>query len=212
VQRTWWVLPFTGGAPPLGPSRARRCHRRCSRRPGAHSLLDPAGHNGKPDVPLTRYRVGPHFASPAATGQITSWQSLGHAPWDQDTLYVGKGPRVVVAGPASETALVRQGFVVSVSGNAAVRNPWLTPVKQPPGWPPRFLGARVFQLPGPGTTQVDAASAGSIADGSTGGCQRGRSGLREIPGACTIVPRIVPIAPKSPLNPHRRDRRGGRCC
>ena len=166
---------------------------------GAHSPLDPADHNGKPDVPLTRYRIGLHFAGPAATGQITSWQSLDHAPWDQGTLYVRKGPHVVVAGPAGDSALVdqtvpiaeaaadydiglvnhvnfqdlaqQQGFVVFVSSDAAVRNHWLTPVKQPSGWPPRFLGAQVFQLPGPGTTQVDAASAGSIADGSTGGAR-----------------------------------------
>jgi hypothetical protein len=60
---------------------------------------------------------------------------------------------------------------VFVSGNASVRSHWLTPVKQPSGWPPRFLGAQVFQLPGPGATQVDATSAGSIADGSTGGAR-----------------------------------------
>jgi hypothetical protein len=166
---------------------------------GAHSPLDPADHNGKPDVPLTRYRIGLHFASPTATGQIISWQSLDHAPWDQGTLYVRKGPHVVVAGPAGESALVdqtvpiaeaaadydiglvnhvnfqdlnqQQGFVVFVSGNASVRSHWLTPVKQPSGWPPRFLGAQVFQLPGPGATQVDATSAGSIADGSTGGAR-----------------------------------------
>ncbi len=167
---------------------------------GAHSPLDPADHNGKPDVPLTRYRIGLHFASPTATGQITSWQSLDDAPWDSRAgLYVRKDTHVVVAGLPGDSALVdqtlpiaetaaaydiglvnhvnpqdlaqQQGFVVFVSGNAAVRSHWLTPVKQPSGWPPRFLGAQVFQLPGPGTTQVDAASAGSIADGSTGGAR-----------------------------------------
>jgi hypothetical protein len=65
----------------------------------------------------------------------------------------------------------QQGFVVFVSGNAAVRNHWLTPVKQPSGWPPRFLEAQVFQLPGPGVTPVDASGAGSVADGSTGGAR-----------------------------------------
>jgi hypothetical protein len=206
--KTWWdnlqAIGFTTGA--VIPT-ARHDVVRVDRKgdgstvvlAGAHSPLDPADHNGKPDVPLTRYRIGLHFAGPAATGQITSWQSLDHAPWDQGTLYVRKGPHVVVAGPAGDSALVdqtvpiaeaaadydiglvnhvnfqdlaqQQGFVVFVSSDAAVRNHWLTPVKQPSGWPPRFLGAQVFQLPGPGTTQVDAASAGSIADGSTGGAR-----------------------------------------
>jgi hypothetical protein len=206
--KTWWdnlqAIGFTTGA--VIPT-ARHDVVRVDRKgdgstvvlAGAHSPLDPADHNGKPDVPLTRYRIGLHFAGPAAIGQITSWQSLDHAPWDQGTLYVRKGPHVVVAGPAGDSALVdqtvpiaeaaadydiglvnhvnfqdlaqQQGFVVFVSSDAAVRNHWLTPVKQPSGWPPRFLGAQVFQLPGPGTTQVDAASAGSIADGSTGGAR-----------------------------------------
>ncbi len=166
---------------------------------GAHSPLDPAGNQGRPDVPLTRYRIGLHFARPGATGQITSWRSLDHAPWDTGTLYVRKGPHVVVAGPAGESAVVdqsvpvaeaaadydiglvnhvnfqdldgQQGFVVFVSGQAATRNSWLTPVRQPSAWPPRFLGAQVFQLPGPGSTPVDATGAGSISDGSTGGAR-----------------------------------------
>ena len=167
---------------------------------GAHSPLDPADHNGKPDVPLARYRIGLHFTGPNATGQITSWQPLDDAPWDSRAgLYVRKDTHVVVAGLPGDSALVdqtlpiaetaaaydiglvnhvnpqdlaqQQGFVVFVSGNAAVRNHWLTPVKQPSGWPPRFLAARVFQLPGPGTTPVDATSAGSIADGTTGGAR-----------------------------------------
>jgi hypothetical protein len=167
---------------------------------GAHSPLDPADHNGKPDVPLTRYRIGLRFASPTATGQITSWQPLDDAPWDSRAgLYVRKDTHVVVAGLPGDSALVdqtvpiaeaaadydlglvnhvnpqdlaqQQGFVVFVSGNAAARNHWLTPAKQPSGWPPRFLAARVFQLPGPGTTPVDATSAGNIADGTTGGAR-----------------------------------------
>ena len=166
---------------------------------GVHSPLDPSDNKGKPDVPLTRYRIGLHFARPGATGQITSWQSLDHAPWDTGTLYVRKGPHVVVAGPAAESAVVdqtvpvaeaaadydidlvnhvnfqdldgQQGFVVFVSGSAVTRSSWLTPVKQPSAWPPRFLGAQVFQLPGPGSTQVDATSAGSISDGSAGGAR-----------------------------------------
>jgi len=159
-----------------------------------------ADHSGKPDVPLARYRIGLHFAGPTATGQITSWQPLDDAPWDSRTgLYVRKAEHVVVAGLPGDSALVdqtlpiaetaaaydiglvnhvnfqdlaqQQGFVVFVSGNAVVRNHWLTPVKQPSGWPPRFLEAQVFQLPGPGVTPVDASGAGSIADGSTGGAR-----------------------------------------
>jgi hypothetical protein len=206
--RSWWdnlqAIGFTTGAViPTASHDMVRVDRRGDGTAvvlaGAHSPLDPADHNGKPDVPLTRYRIGLHFASPTATGQITSWQPLDHAPWDQGTLYVRKGPHVVVAGPAGESALVdqtvpiaeaaadydiglvnhvnfqdlaqQQGFVVFVSGHAAVRNHWLTPVKQPAGWPPRFLGAQVFQLPGPGVTPVDELGAGSIADGSTGGAR-----------------------------------------
>ena len=45
--------------------------------------------------------------SPAATGQITSWQPLGDAPWDQGTrLYVRKTTHVVVAGLPGDSALV----------------------------------------------------------------------------------------------------------
>jgi len=208
AMRTWWdnlkAIGFTTGA--VIPT-ARHDLVRVDRHgngtavvlAGVHSPLDPSDSKGKPDVALTRYRVGLHFASPGATGQITSWQSLDHAPWDTGTLYVRKGPHVVVAGQAAESAVVdqtvpvaeaaadydiglvnhvnfqdldgQQGFVVFVSGSAATRNRWLTPVKQPSAWPPRFLNAQVFQLPGPGSTQVDATSAGSIADGSTGGAR-----------------------------------------
>jgi hypothetical protein len=208
AMQTWWdnlkAIGFTTGA--VIPT-ARHDLVRVDRHgngtavvlAGAHSPLDPSDNQGKPDVPLTRYRIGLHFARPGATGQITSWQSLDHAPWDQGTLYVRKDTHVVVAGPAADSAMVdqtvpvaeaaaaydiglvnhvnfkdldgQQGFVVFVSGRAATRDRWLTPVKQPSGWPPRFLSAQVFQLPGPGTTQVDATSAGSIADGTTGGAR-----------------------------------------
>ena len=208
AMQTWWdnlkAIGFTTGA--VIPT-ARHDLVRVDRHgngtavvlAGVHSPLDPADNQGKPDVPLTRYRIGLHFASPGATGQITSWQSLDHAPWDQGTLYVRKDTHVVVAGSAADSALVdqavpiaesaatydiglvnhvnfkdldqQQGFVVFVSASAATRNRWLTPVKQPSGWPPRFLSAQVFQLPGPGTTQVDATGAGSISDGSSGGAR-----------------------------------------
>jgi len=208
AMQTWWdnlkAIGFTTGAViPTAAHDMVRVDRHGNGTAvvlaGVHSPLDPSDNKGKPDVPLTRYRIGLHFARPGATGQITSWQSLDHAPWDTGTLYVSKGPHVVVAGPAAESAAVdqtvpvaetaadydiglvnhvnfqdldgQQGFVVFVSGSAAVRNRWLTPVKQPSAWPPRFLGAQVFQLPGPGTTQVDATDAGSISDGTTGGAR-----------------------------------------
>jgi hypothetical protein len=167
---------------------------------GAHSPLDPVGGNGQPDVPLARYRIGLHFASPTAIGQITSWQPLDDAPWDAGTaLYVRKAPHVVVAGlpgdralvdqtlPIAETAAAydvglvdrvnsrdlnqQQGFIVFVSGAAAVRDRWLAAQAQPSGWPPRSLGAQVFQLPGPGASPDDAHGAGSVSDGSTGGAR-----------------------------------------
>jgi hypothetical protein len=208
AMRTWWdnlaAIGFTTGAViPTASHDVVRVDRHGNGTAvvlaGVHSPLDPADSNGKPDVPLTRYRIGLHFARPGATGQITSWQSLDHAPWDTGTLYVRKGPHVVVAGPAGESAVVdqtvpvaeaaadydiglvnhvnfqdldgQQGFVLFVSGRAATRNRWLTPAKQPSAWPPRFLNAQVFWLPGPGSTQVDATSAGSISDGSTGGAR-----------------------------------------
>jgi hypothetical protein len=208
AMATWWdnlqAIGFTTGAViPTARDDLVRVDRHVNGTAvvlaGVHSPLDPAGPTGQPDVPLTRYRIGLHFARPGATGQITSWQSLDHAPWDTGTLYVRKGPHVVVAGPAGESTVVdqtvpvaeaaadydiglvnhvnfqdldgQQGFVVFVSGRAATRNSWFKPVKQPSAWPPRFLGAQVFQLPGPGSTQVDATSAGGIADGTTGGAR-----------------------------------------
>ena len=153
---------------------------------GAHSPLDPSDLNGKPQIPMAHYRIVLHFASPAAAGQIISWQPLDDAPWDSP-LYVRKAAHVVVAGPPGDSALVdqtlpvaetaaaydvemmhhvapgfllQQGFVVFVSGSAPVRNRWLATVPQPQGWPPEFLGARAVQLPGPGVTSDTAVSIG----------------------------------------------------
>jgi len=153
---------------------------------GAHSALAALDLNGKPEVPMTRYRVGLHFASPTATGQITTWQPLDDAPWDQgSSLYVRKAAGVVVAGPAADRTLVDQtlpvaetaaaydiglmrhvspgflqqrGFVVFVSGSAPVRDRWLATAPQPQGWPPLFLGARAVQLPGPGVSADTAVN------------------------------------------------------
>jgi hypothetical protein len=147
---------------------------------GAHSPLDPDNLDGKPDIPMARYRIGLHFAAPGAIGQITSWQPLDDAPWDLGSpLYVRKAQYVVVAGPPGDRALVDQtlpvaeaaaaydikmmghvaslflnqkGFVVFVSGSASVSNRWLATAPQPGGWPPQLLGARTLQLPGPGTS------------------------------------------------------------
>jgi hypothetical protein len=147
---------------------------------GAHNPLDPTDLDGKPYIPMTRYRIGLHFAGPGAIGQITSWQPLDDAPWDQGTpLFVRQAADVVVAGPPGDSALVDQtlpvaetaaayvtglmrnvaagflqqhGFVVFVSGSAPVQSRWLAADPQPPGWPPQFLGARAVQLPGPGVS------------------------------------------------------------
>jgi hypothetical protein len=170
---------------------------------GAHSPLDPSDANGKPQIPMELYRIGLHFAGPGATGQITSWQPLGDAPWDQGSrLYVRKAAHVVVVGlpgdralvdqalPVAETAaaydvgvmhddapgfLQQQGFVVFVSGSAAVRDRWFATDPQPQGWPPQFLGARAVQLPGPAVTADTAVGRGlsslvnAISDDSMGG-------------------------------------------
>lgn len=151
---------------------------------GAHSPLDPKDLNGKPFIPMTRYRIGLHFSGPGATGQITSWQPLDDAPWDMGSpLYVRKAADVVVAGPAADRALVdqtlpvaetaaaydiglmrnvasdylqQQGFVVFVSGSAQVANRWFATDPQAPGWPPEFLGARPVELLGPSDTADSA--------------------------------------------------------
>jgi hypothetical protein len=156
---------------------------------GTHSPLDPVDDNGKPLIPMAHYRIGLHFASPGAIGQITSWQPLDDAPWDSGSpLYVRKAAYVVVAGPSGDRALVDQtlpaaetaaaydikmmgrvaaaflqqhGFVVFVSGTAAVGNGWLATAPQPPGWPPQFLGARAVQLPGPGVSKDTAVRTGN---------------------------------------------------
>ena len=170
---------------------------------GAHSPLDPVDNTGKPQIPMAHYRIGLHFASPGAIGQITSWQPLDDAPWDSRTpLYVRKAAYVVVAGssadralvdrtlPAAETAaaydikmmrrvavdfLQQHGIVVFVSGTAATGNGWLAAAPQPPGWPPRFLGARTVQLPGPGSSEYAPVTTGNsnlvngISDDNMGG-------------------------------------------
>jgi hypothetical protein len=170
---------------------------------GAHSPLDQVYDNGKPDIPMARYRIGLHFTGAGATGQITSWQPLDDAPWDLGSpLYVAKSQYVAVAGPPGDKALVDQtlpiaetaaayviklmghaspiflaqkGFVVFVSGNAAVRNRWLATAPQPGGWPPQFLGARAVQLVGPGVTADTAVRTGAssivnaVADNTMGG-------------------------------------------
>jgi hypothetical protein len=127
---------------------------------------------------MTRYRIGLHFSSGGATGQVTSWQPLDDAPWDTGSrLYVRKDQYVTVAGlpgdralvdqtlPAAETAaayviklmggaaqnfLNQQGFVLFLSGNATAGDSWFAATAQPSGWPPQFLGARTVQLAGPG--------------------------------------------------------------
>jgi hypothetical protein len=155
---------------------------------GAHSPLDPANLDGKPYVPMARYRVGLYFSGPGAVGQITSWQPLDDVPWDLGRpLYVRKAAGVVVAGqpgdsalvdqtlPVAETAaaydiammrhvapgfLLQKGFVVFVSGSAPAANRWFASVPQPRGWPPEFLGARAVELTGPSVTSDTAVSRG----------------------------------------------------
>ena len=207
--KTWWdnlhAIGFsTGAVIPTAAQDMVRIDRRGDGSAvvlaGAHSPLDPVDNNGKPYVPCARYRIGLHFASPTATGQITSWQSLDNAPWDQGSgLYVRKDTHVVVAGLPADSALVdqtlpiaetaaaydiglmnhvnyrdlnqQQGFIVFVSGDPAVRDRWLAAQPQPAGWPAQFLGAQVFQLPGPGASPVDANGAGSVSDGPGGGAR-----------------------------------------
>lgn len=209
AMKSWWVnlqaIGFTTGA--VVPTARDDVMHVDSRGNGStvalagvHGPLDPVDDKGKPDVALTRYQIGIHFASPTATGQITSWKPLDDAPWDQGTrLYVRKDADVVVAGPPGDSALVdqtlpiaetaaaydiglvnnvhfedlnqQQGFVVFVTGDAAVRNGWFATVKEPAGWPAQFLGGQTFQLPGPGSTPVDVTGAGRVSDGSTGGAR-----------------------------------------
>jgi hypothetical protein len=143
---------------------------------GTHNSFDPVGSDGLPDVPSEEYQVGLHFASQAATGEITSWKPLDNAPWDQGVrLYVRKAAHVVVAGDPDDSALVNQtlplaeaaaeydiklldninpedlhqsGFVVFVSSRAATRNAWFRNGPQPNGWSGDAYGGLTFPLPG----------------------------------------------------------------
>jgi hypothetical protein len=205
AMQTWWrnlnALGFTTGA--VVPTASHDTVRIDGHGDGStvvlagvHNALDP-GYNGKPGVPLQRYRVGLHFASPTATGQITSWQPAGADPWDQPGgLYVRTGTNVVVAGLLSDKGLVdetlplaqqaasydlglvnhvnpndllQEGFVVFVSGDETARSSWFAGDSQPKGWPLAWHGDRVFQLAGPGVSADDSAAPGDIADDSTGG-------------------------------------------
>jgi hypothetical protein len=208
AMKTWWdnlnAIGFTAGAviPTAGSDTVRiDSHGDGSTvvLAGTHSPLDPS-YQGKPGVPLERYRIGLHFASPTATGQITSWQPLDSDPWDGTSgLYVQKSTNVVVAGlpgdsgvvdetvPLAQAAaaydiglvrqanpndLLQEGFVVFVSGDAAVRSGWFAGDPQPEGWPLAWNGDRTFQLAGPGTSADDYTSApGGIADNTTGGAR-----------------------------------------
>lgn len=166
---------------------------------GTHSPLDPS-YQGKPGVPLDRYRIGLHFSSATATGQITSWQPLDSDPWDNKAgLYVDKGINVVVAGLPSDSGVVQEtlalaqtaatydigllrqfnsndllqeGFVVFVSDDAQVRSGWFADDPQPKGWPLAWNGNRTFELAGPGQSPDDYTSApAGIADDTTGGAR-----------------------------------------
>jgi hypothetical protein len=205
AMKAWWdnlnAIGFTAGA--VIPTAASDTVRINSHGDGStivlagtHSPLDPS-YQGKPGVPLERYRIGLHFASATATGQITSWQPLDSDPWDDTSgLYVSTSPNVVVAGlpgdrgvvqetlSLAQTAatydmgLVRQvnpndllqtGFVVFVSDDAAVRDGWFADDAQPKGWPRTWNGDRTFEFAGPGTSPDDYTGApGGIADDTTG--------------------------------------------
>jgi hypothetical protein len=208
AMKTWWddlnAIGFTAGA--VIPTAAGDTVRIDSHGDGstvvlagAHSPLDPS-YQGKPGVPLERYRIGLHFAGPTATGQITSWQPLDSNPWDgAGGLYVRTSTNVVVAGlpgdsgaveetlPLAQAAaaydiglvrqanpndLLQEGFVVFVSGDAAVRDGWFAADPQPKGWPLAWNGDRTFALAGPGTSPDDYTSApGGVADDITGGAR-----------------------------------------
>ena len=137
---------------------------------GARSPLDPqfsahggsAGHVSYPVVPSENYQVGFHESGFGAVPEITSWQPLGDAPWDQGTsLYVQRGTDVVVAGYPDEQALVNQtvpiaeaaasydltlfqkflpqavrqsGFIVFVSADSSRRDGWFGGGQQVKGW------------------------------------------------------------------------------
>jgi hypothetical protein len=208
AMKTWWdnlnAIGFTAGA--VIPTAADDTVRIDSHGDGSttvlagtHNPLDPS-YQGKPGVPLEHYRIGLHFASPTATGQITSWQPLDSDPWDgSSALYVRTSTNVVVAGlpgdsgavdetlPLAQAAaaydiglvrqanandLLQEGFVVFVSGDAAVRDGWFAADPQPKGWPLAWNGDRTFALAGPGSSPDDYSSApDGVADDTTGGAR-----------------------------------------
>jgi hypothetical protein len=208
AMKTWWdnlnAIGFTAGA--VIPTASSDTVRIDSHGDGStivlagtHNPLDPS-YQAKPGVPLERYRIGLHFASATATGQITSWQPLDSDPWDdQAGLYVRTSTNVVVAGLPSDSGvvdetlplaqaaasydiglvrqanandLIQEGFVVFVSSDAEVRSGWFAADPQPKGWPLAWNGNRTFELPGPGTSPDDYTSApGGIADDTTGGAR-----------------------------------------
>jgi hypothetical protein len=165
---------------------------------GTHNGFDPV-HTSQHqvDVPLEQYQIGLHFSGLKAIGQITSWKGLGNAPWDQGKLYVNKSANVIVAGPASESALVdetvplaqtaaaydvglvnhvhntdirQSGFMVFVSNNQATRSKWFSTTKQPSGWPP-FATSLTAQLPGPSASDDQNWKLGNLAQDTTGGAR-----------------------------------------
>jgi hypothetical protein len=207
AMRTWWqnlnAIGFsTGAVVPTASHDAVRIDAHGNGTAvvlaGVHNALDP-NYNGKPGVPLQRYRVGLHFASPTATGQITSWQPAGADPWDQPGgLYVRTTTNVVVAGLPSDRSVVdetvalaqqaasydiglvnhinpndldQEGFVVFVSGDQTTRSSWFAATAQPKGWPLAWHGDRAVALPGPGVSSDTSASIPGIADDSTGGAR-----------------------------------------
>jgi hypothetical protein len=208
AMKTWWdnlnAIGFNAGA--VIPTAANDTVRIDSHGNGStivlagtHNPLDPS-YQGKPGTPLDRYRIGLHFSSATATGQITSWQPMDSNPWDNKSgLDVQKGPNVVVAGLPGDSGVVQEtlslaqtaatyvmglvrqanpndllqtGFVVFVSDDVAVRDGWFAADAQPTGWPLAWSGDRTFVLAGPGTSPDDYTSApGGIADDTTGGAR-----------------------------------------
>jgi len=162
---------------------------------GAHSPLDPAD-----GIPAERYQLGLHFASPSATGQITSWQPLGDDPWDQGgQLYARKAADVVVAGPSGDSAIVDQtlpiaeaaasydigllgradrgdlhqaGFVVFVSSSATIRDSWFRTSWLPQSWPPESGGGVTVPLAGVTGASTGGARVVITPNGEDGGTAR----------------------------------------
>jgi hypothetical protein len=204
--RTWWqnlqAIGFTTGViMPMGSNSVVDLNSKGNGTmtvlAGTHSALDPLDGHGNPDVPCEPYKIGLHFASATAIGQITSWQPLADAPWDLGTqLYVRKAAHVVVAGPPGDSALVdqtlplaeaaadfdgalvdhvndhdlhQQGFIVFVTGTASVRESWFSTSPGLARWPGEFLGGRTFPLPGASGDSTGIAS--GLSAGSTGGAR-----------------------------------------